>query len=890
MPSFRNLPIRRKLALAMMLTSGVALVVTAALMAGFGISQTHGRMVERANVLADIMAKHCANPLMTANASRAEAELDSFKSSSHILAAWLYRVDGALLARYVCGPADTKTPPPKPEADGHRLEGRLLTVFRPVLLDNGQRAGAICLQYDARDLYTGAIRHAGIAASVLAAALLVAWWVSRRLRRVIADPILELAALAKTVTERKDYSLRAAEHNGDEVGHLVRGFNQMLATIQEHEKTLQSAHDSRARRGEELQRELARRIEAEKKLRTAYDDVEQQVRERTAELQQANEALRREMAGRQRATEALSTAERRFQSLIEHGADVVVLLNSEGVVLYISPSAERVMGYVPREVVGRSAFEWAHPEDLAGVRERFAESLQAPGRLVATECRIHHKDGSWRWIESSANNLLAEPAVGAVVVNFRDITGRKRAGEMLRESEDRLRQALEAGENGTWGLDIKTGKAWRSLRHDQIFGYTELLPEWTYRMFLDHVLAEDREKVDEKYGAALKAHTEWSFECRIRRADGAVRWIGARGRPTLDGHGEVESMTGLVRDITERKQVEEALRESEERYRSLFTTSLDAVLLGTMDGRIVAANATACEMFGFSEQELISGGRNRIADLSDPRWQSATEERTRTGRFYGELTFVRSDGSKLLGEVASAVFSVQGGESRISVVIRDITQRKQVEEALRESEERYRILADNTDDIVALNDTGGTRLYVSPSFYRKTGWTPEEVMNTDWRVRVHPEDLPRVESARAANLAGESTMIEYRMRCRDGSWIWLEANCKPIRVPDGKVWRLLVWSHDITQRKLAEDARRESHALLQTVIEGTADPIFVKDLQGRYVLVNSVAARIIGAPMAEIIGKDDTRFFAPEVAAVFMANDRAIMTSGKTQTYEENVP
>ena len=139
----------------------------------------------------------------------------------------------------------------------------------------------------------------------------------------------------------------------------------------------------------------------------------------------------------------------------------------------------------------------------------------------------------------------------------------------------------------------------------------------------------------------------------------------------------------IVRDITKRKRAEAALQESEERYRSLFSSSLDAVLLTMPDGRILAANEAACHIFGFSEEELIQVGRSAIVDASDTKLSAALAERAQSGRFIGELTLVRRDGSKFPGEISSAEFRNRAGELRTSMVIRDITERKQAEELLR---------------------------------------------------------------------------------------------------------------------------------------------------------------------------------------------------------------
>ncbi|MEN9574562.1 MAG: hypothetical protein RL514_2417 [Verrucomicrobiota bacterium] len=123
---------------------------------------------------------------------------------------------------------------------------------------------------------------------------------------------------------------------------------------------------------------------------------------------------------------------------------------------------------------------------------------------------------------------------------------------------------------------------------------------------------------------------------------------------------------------------------------------------------------------------------------------------------------------------------------------------------LAENEARYRLLADYAEDFVLLYDPAGRRLYTSPSYYRMTGWTPEDIARADWHARIHPEDLPLVERTRAANLAGETTRIEHRIRCQDGRWLWVEARGRPVVGPEGRVTQLLLWSRDVTGRKEAE--------------------------------------------------------------------------------------
>ena len=157
--------------------------------------------------------------------------------------------------------------------------------------------------------------------------------------------------------------------------------------------------------------------------------------------------------------------------------------------------------------------------------------------------------------------LLSLGLVGfASVIVRRDFEKRQQAEEALRGSQRRLTLALEAANIGDWELNLKTHAAQRSLKHDQIFGYPELLPEWTYEIFLEHVHPEDRARVDQTFQGSVAAGRDWYFECRIRRQDGAERHIWARGAVFPDAAGGGTEMVGMVGDITERKHAEDAVR------------------------------------------------------------------------------------------------------------------------------------------------------------------------------------------------------------------------------------------------------------------------------------------------------------------------------------------
>jgi PAS domain S-box-containing protein len=142
--------------------------------------------------------------------------------------------------------------------------------------------------------------------------------------------------------------------------------------------------------------------------------------------------------------EASMKNDRRFRALIEHSSDAVALLTPEGIFTYASPSSERVTGYSASELVGMNAFTLLHPDDLENVGQRFVMLLEQPGHFITMEYRVRHKNGSWRWMEGTATNLLHDPAVQALVVNFRDTTERKELEQQLQYSEKKLRALVES--------------------------------------------------------------------------------------------------------------------------------------------------------------------------------------------------------------------------------------------------------------------------------------------------------------------------------------------------------------------------------------------------------------------------------------------------------------
>ncbi|NUN97414.1 MAG: PAS domain-containing protein, partial [Candidatus Omnitrophica bacterium] len=266
---------------------------------------------------------------------------------------------------------------------------------------------------------------------------------------------------------------------------------------------------------------------------------------------------------RAEAEEVSRMTERRLRALIENGLDSISLLSADGTLLWESPAVVRNLEYDENQFLGRNIFEIVHPDDLVWTQGRFARIAQTPGARDTGQFRLLRRSGEWRWIEAIVTNLLDEPSVGAIVINYRDITDRKQAEEALRESESRLSLALDAAHMGTFDWDIPNNRITWSRWHEELWGYTPGEFVGTYEAFSERVHPEDLPLINAEIQRCMASREPYAREYRVVWPDGSVHWIQGRGEFTFDENGRPQRMRGVVTETTDRRQAEEALRESE---------------------------------------------------------------------------------------------------------------------------------------------------------------------------------------------------------------------------------------------------------------------------------------------------------------------------------------
>ena len=332
----------------------------------------------------------------------------------------------------------------------------------------------------------------------------------------------------------------------------------------------------------------------------------------------------------------------RLAAIVEFLDDAIIGKDLNSIITSWNGGAEQLFGYTASEMVGTSIMRLI-PDDRREEENHILAQISSGKSVRHFETVRRTKDG--RLIDVSITASPIKDAAGkpiGISKVARDITERVKAVEALRRSEAVRNIALESAQLGEWQIDLKTGAAQRSLSHDRIFGYSEILPEWNFDIFLKHVHPEDRERVAKSYKQCLEQETKWDFECRIIRADQEIRWIWACGSHYKHATGKSTHVMGTVQDITERKQAEERICH----LAQAVENSAELIAIADPNGRISFANQALLQATGYQESEIIGElfGKAFISRNNPPTLDE--EIRVRTifgGEWRGECLGRRKD-------------------------------------------------------------------------------------------------------------------------------------------------------------------------------------------------------------------------------------------------------
>lgn len=433
----------------------------------------------------------------------------------------------------------------------------------------------------------------------------------------------------------------------------------------------------------------------------------------------------------------------------------------------------------------------------------------------------------------------------------------KEAPPSLPDNDIFLRTLVEVSTDAVVVVDHEGRFRYTNLAHERLTGYTatEVAGQPFFMLVHpdDHTLAIGTL-------TALTQHPEQvtALEIRLRQKDGGTRFVEASGKALPDGN-----FVGYLRDITRRKQAEDALRESEERFRSLVEISTEGVVLVDSAGCYIYTNPTFERISGYPQAELL--GQPFIPHIYPDDLPTTMDAFTKllTGRettVTAAYRFIRKDGVVRFADGIGRALP----NDQIVAFIRDTTDRKEAEAKLRQSEAYYRSIIENATDGLTIASNTGTLNYVSPAFERLFGYSAAELVGQSPALLMYPDDMEQAytDYLRMVANPGQPIVSEGRLRHKNGEWLFVESSCKIL--PSGEI---LGNFRDITDRKEAEEKLRELNAQLEqrvkertaaleaalaksrrlsALIEATTDFVGMADLQGRPIYLNRAGRRMVG--------------------------------------------
>ncbi len=561
-------------------------------------------------------------------------------------------------------------------------------------------------------------------------------------------------------------------------------------------------------------------------------------------------------------------SEERYRTLVESSPDAIAV-HCEGKIVFVNSACVKLIGAANAdELIGKPAIEVVHPDDRELAFRRITEILETGKPTLTDEARFLRRDGSVIDVEvvTIPTVYKNKPAVQTVV---RDITERKQVEETLQESEERFRRLFEESTDPILLLDQKyffdCNPAALSILQlkskDEIGNKTpwDLSPEFQP----DGKLSS--EKAVEMISIA-KQNGYHRFEWVHTKKDGTNFFVEVMLTPIVL-HGE-EIFHVIWRDITERKRAEEALRENEERLRTIIETEPECVKIVDRDGQLLEMNAAGLAML--EAESLSKVQQHTLVNFILPEYRASFEalhKRVMSGE-NGVLEFevMGLMGTRRWLEThAAPMHDAAGKVVKLLGVTRDITERKRAEEILRESEERFRNLVENINEVFYIADGQGKIFYCSPSITTATGYSLQEIIGKSFLRLVAPIDRRIVlDNYLEQTTKGVSdTALVFRVRCKDGKIIWAEQITRIVYDTFGNVVEYRNVARDITERKRAEEEIVSQKNRFAQLFENSPIAIALLDDQDEIVHINESFSMLFGYFLEEIKGQSLNDIIVP---------------------------
>lgn len=575
-------------------------------------------------------------------------------------------------------------------------------------------------------------------------------------------------------------------------------------------------------------------------------------------------AIIRDITEWELAKEALSLSEARYRSLVDNTAAGVGIVDAGGNLTYANTALCRISGYSREELIGRPFSDFIHPEDLKRMMEAFQNAFADQDIGAALEFRVLRKDDSVAYCYASPTVTRKGDEVVALNAVIQDITELHQAEDALKESEEMFRNLAEQSPNMIF-INVRGKVAYANRRCEEIMGYTRQELYSPQFDFLSITAPDYRELVKQKFRVHMSGKDVPPYEYALVTRDG--RMLETIMSPKLINYCGEMAILGTITDISESKQAAQAIRESERFLESVFSSIQDGVSVLDRDMVILRVNQTMEQWY--SHAMPLVGKKCYVAyhGRSEPCEVCPTMRTLRTDSFQVDTVPRIGPGRELTGWLELYSYPLKdlatGQTKGVIEYVRDITKRKHAEEALRASEEKYRLVSENIPVAVysALPDELSTSIFISGRMKDLTSYSAAEFVSDPrlWANIIYPDDRQmvweRLQEHRQKKIPLD---VEYRIITKDNEVKWIRDRATPLLDADGQVTRIDGFMEDITERRQAQDALKASEERFRTLFEKSPEGVVLLDLEGNIIDINEAAMMLHDRPRKNVVGKHFT--------------------------------
>jgi len=578
-------------------------------------------------------------------------------------------------------------------------------------------------------------------------------------------------------------------------------------------------------------------------------------------------------------------SEEAYRKLIEHSLQGFAIIQDNRIV-FGNPIISKLIGYTNEELTTLSQNDikaLVHPEDQEWLEKNLQDVLDGKPTPSRVEFRFKRKDGAIRWVEALSNRIQYK-GEAAVQIAYLDITDRKRSEDALRESEDKYRSLVELANDGI--VIIQDGLVkYANPRMVEMWGGN--IEEAIDTPFTNYIYPSEVPKALERYKRHMTNELiDREYQTILRRKDNSKMYVEVtsgliqyQGRPA-------DFVT--IRDITERKQMEDALRESENRYRTLFDNASDGIFIHDLKGKLLEVNDIACKKLGYKREELL---KLKPMDIDTPEYAPLVPERMqeilKNGHAFFETAHLRSDGTIIPIELSSRIIEYSGKPAILSIA-RDITERKKVEEVIQRISEEQAILLGTVPAMIFWIDEDGKFIRVNAAFAAALRKSPDDIKGKSI-FDFYPEEMAQKfqnDNENVMKSGKPKRHIEELVETPDRV-MWVSTDKIPYKSESGKIIGIIGISVDITERKHAEEALKESEEKFRSLAEQSPNMIFINK-KGKIVYTNKRCEDVMGYKREEFYspGFDFLRIMAPESKDLIKANFERHLAGQDVEPYE----